>query len=276
MRYWLPILAILISAHWVSAQSYSVLFNPLPECKLNAPKGAIALECTETGLAIRHEQSGEGWQSDTLGVFPGIRNYVQHHRTYQNAGSETAYAALYPKRKTRSAASRVKIYFPVPSDVMNPKVLLQWRPFQSARQYHVYLTDRFNQIILRKPTEDTTYQINLATLNVQKGVCYFWYVEPVSAPDSRSDEICLTWVKDEIRLLVEEEVEKINQFQGIDKATRHLMKAGLYEQHKLFIEALHEYRSACEEFPDAGDLKRMYGMFLVRIGVIKSVREVWN
>lgn len=276
MKYWLPILVILISAHLVSAQAYSVLFSPLIGYRLNAPVGAIALECTSNGLAIRHKQSGEGWLSDTLGLFPGIRNHIQHHQTYQNAGSETAYAALYPKRKTRSAASRVKIYFPVPSDVMNPQVLLQWRPFPSARQYQVYLTDRFNQIILRNSTVDTSYQINLASLNVQKGVCYFWYVEPDSAPDSRSDETCLTWVKDEIRLLVEEEVEKINQLQGIDKATLHLMKAGLYEQHKLFIEALSEYRSACEEFPDADDLKRMYGMFLVRIGVIKSVREVWN
>jgi hypothetical protein len=270
------VLGLWIIGGFLNAQTYKIYIEEEPNPSQLSEPGSIGIQCDSLGQVCILTRSQNTLKTDTLGIFTHMKWIAKEYARYTKAPSEEAYAAAYQKRATRSAQSRIKVIFPIPTDVLNPEIDLIWRPYPETRNYFVYLTDRFNQILARKSTLDTTLKINLTEYNIQKGVCYFWFVEPEQLSDARSDEICLTWVKDEVGIFLQEEIARIERTQGMDKATRHLMRAGLYEQHKMFIEALKEYKAAVAEFPEADDLKRMYGMFLVRIGVVKTVREVWN
>lgn len=272
----LLLIGLFVLGGFLNGQTYKIFIDSDPDSDAIMQPGSIGLQCDSLGKICVLTRTANSLKSDTLGIFTYMQSIAQEYAKFNAANSEEAYALKYQKRLTRSAQSRIKIVFPIPTDVLNPNIELIWRPYPETQNYYVFLTDRFNQILARKSTKDTSLTINFTEYNIQKGVCYFWYVEPEQHSDARSDEICLTWVKDDIGIYIQDEVGRIEQIQGIDKATRHLMKAGLYEQHKMFIEALKEYKAALAEFPEADDLKRMYGMFLVRIGVIKTVREVWN
>ncbi len=270
------VLGLWIIGGFLNAQTYKIYIEEDPNPSELTEPGSIGIQCDSLGQVCILTRSQNALKKDTLGIFTHMKWLAREYAHYIHAGSEELYAQEYLKRSTRSAQSRIRVIFPIPTDVLNPAIDLTWRPYPQTKNYFVYLTDRFNQILARKSTLDTTLKINLSEYNIQKGVCYFWFVEPEQLSDARSDEICLTWVTDDVGIFVQEEIGRIEQIQGMDKATRHLMKAGLYEQHKMFIEALKEYKAAVAELPEADDLKRMYGMFLVRIGVVKTVREVWN
>lgn len=260
----------------ISAQNYHLFLSKEPTGQdLSAPEN-ITLFCNSEGTVLRITRKNEKIIRDTLGVFPQMKWMCAQYADYFHSTASNNYDLPILPKLTRASANRVKAVFPIPTDFINPNIQLTWRPYQNTKTYLVFLTDRFNQVIVKKSVQDTSLSLNLSEFNLQKGVCYFWSVEAENLSDSRSDEICLTWVREEIALFVQEEIQKIDDLQGIDIATRHIMKAAVYEQHKLFIDALKEYRAACLAFPKADDLKRMYGMFLIRIGVIKSMREIWD
>jgi len=212
----------------------------------------------------------------SLGKYQCMVWLWQQEQSYLRSGSLETYALNFKRRISRSAQERMKAVFPVPSDLFQPEVDLYWKKFKNADIYHVYLTDRFNHILMRKTTSDTTLHINLKDYSPDRGVCYFWYVEPDSMIDARSDEICLTWVIEDLRLFILDELEKIDNIPGQAPSTMHILKAALFEQHKMYVEAMSEYKKALQHQPDADDLRRMYAMFLVRVGLIKNAREVWN
>lgn len=228
------------------------------------------------GYLIRHALISGQSKSDTLGHFISLPWLSSIYKTYQTAGNDEAYAALFQKRRMRSSQTRIRTILPVPTDVLSAQVQLTWHAYPETQKYYVYLTDRFSHILMRKSTRDTSFTLNLNEYNINRGVCYFWFVEPDTMNDARSDEICLTWITEEVGIFVREEIEKINLVPGLDESGKSLMKAGVYEQHKLYMDALREYKNASTAQPDSEYLKRMYAMFLVRIGVIKNAREVWN
>lgn len=270
------LLGLFVMGGILNGQTYKIFIDKDPDPESIKISGSIGLQCDSLGQICVLTRQNNQLNTDTLGIFTYMKWIAREYSRYLQADSEEAYAAHFQKRLTRSAQSRIKVVFPIPTDVLNPNIELIWRPYGNTKNYYVFLTDRFNQILARKQTIDTSLFVNFNDYNIQKGVCYFWFVEPEQQTEARSDEICLTWVKDDIGIYIQDEITRIDQIQGIDNSTRHLMKAGLFEQHKMFIEALKEYKAALAEFPDADDLKRMYGMFLVRIGIIKTVREVWN
>jgi hypothetical protein len=256
----------------LQAQSLQVQFSDI-DPRLTLQPNAPALYFTREGYVYSFNPVNEPNWSES-GPFAFGKFFWDEDKLLTEKPAE--YYKKYTKRLSRSVSERVKLYFPVPSDMLYSKVDLKWLQFKNTHTYHVYVTDRFNHVLMRKATTDTVLTVDFSEYNAQKGVCYFWYVEPDDNKEERSDEICLTWVEDQIRIFVLEELDRIITIPGQHPVQMHILKAGLLEQHKLYIDALKEYKQAVELAPDADDIKRMYAMFLVRIGLIKNVQEIYN
>jgi len=217
----------------------------------------------------------ELWNLPSISV-PGFRMLYQELLSIQNQSGREFYELKYPYLAERSFSKRVQLVFPVPTDLLKPQVTLIWKKFIPANQYHVFLTDRFNQVITHLVTTDTFMQLNLSTYKLERGVCHFWFIEPDTLTDSRSDELCLTWISEETEITVNEVIQRIEEEPGLSPVIKHLRKAVLLEQFKLYVEAMDQYRSALAVDPSSEEIRRIYGMFLVRIGMAKTAKEVWN
>lgn len=256
----------------VQAQSYQIQFSETDPRHTLQPEFASAYFTSDGSLYTFNPENEPTWSK--MGPFTFGKFFWEENKLLTEMPAE--YYKKYTKRLSRSVSDRVKLYFPIPSDMLYPIVDFKWLKFKNTQTYHVYVTDRFNHVLIRQATSDTVLSVDFSKYNAQKGVCYFWYVEPDHNKEERSDEICLTWVEDRIRYLVFEELERIISIPGQHPVQMHILKAGLLEQHKLYIDALKEYKKAIELAPEADDVKRMYAMFLVRIGLIKSVKEIYN
>lgn len=256
----------------LNAQPLKVLFSDV-DPRLNLEPSTQAMCFTGDGCVYFYNPEAFPQWSEG-GVFSFGKFFWEEDQLLKL--SPDAYAKKHSKRLSRSVSDRVKLYFPVPSDMLYAKVELKWLQFKNTENYHVYVTDRFNHVLMRKATADTFMIVDFSEYNANKGVCYFWFVEPDQNKEERSDEICLTWIEDHVRDRIFEELERIKSISGQYPLQTYILKAGLFEQHKLYIEALKEYKQAIELYPDSDDIKRMYAMYLVRIGVIKSVQEIYN
>jgi hypothetical protein len=267
----LIILAFCLQLTSLFAQTYVSFLNTEPQNLTGA--NPTTLYFSQDGFIYQYNPNSiENWYKS--GPFDFISFFWKENNSIRTASDE--YHKKYVKRVSRSINDRVKLYFPVPSDMLYPTVNLKWFQFKDTKEYHVFVTDRFNHVLMRKATTDTVLQVDFDQYNAQKGVCYFWYVEPDENKEERSDEICLNWVQDDIRHFVLEELDRVTRTPGQHPVQLHIMKAGLLEQHKMYMDALSEYKKALDLDPDADDIKRMYAMFLVRIGIIKNVKEIWN
>lgn len=270
LRYFIFLALLAISS--LIAQPLQIQFADSDPRQTIQP-GTYSLVFTREGeMFIFNPEASPQWS--VAGSFTFVKFFWEEHNLINHSSDE--YYKKYSKRLSRSVSERVKLYFPVPSDMLYSKVELKWLQFKNTQNYQVYVTDRFNHILMRKSTTDTVLVVDFSDYDAQKGVCYFWYVEPEQNKEERSDEICLTWVEDHIRDQIFEELDRITSSFDQHPLQIHILKAGFFEQHKLYIEALKEYKQAVERYPDSEDIKRMYAMYLVRIGMIKSVHEIYN
>ena len=162
--------------------------------------------------------------------------------------------------------SRLIIRLPRSSYLIDPAVNFSWYKNPDAQVYTFSLTDRFNNVIYEKNTSDTSLSLNLDDVGIEKGKCYYWHV---SSGGSKSDEQCIYRMEDRMASEIDDSLKVMRK--GFGKHISPvdcLIMASFYEEFNIMNKADDAYQKALELAPQVDDFKKLYALYLRRIGLI--------
>lgn len=194
-----------------------------------------------------------------------IKSYHQKHMKLTGNVERASFNVLDPP---------LFVFIEKETHVLDQKnVTFTWFKYKKYDEYLFTLTDEIGKPIFEKTVKDTTFTADLTSYNLKPHKCYNWIVSPTKLESKESEEMC-------IQVYNEEKSKHLNsqltEFEEEKNALDYTILASFYEEHKLYYEANQAYKKAIKMEPEIEDYKKLYALFLTRMGMIDAAGSVWK
>lgn len=137
------------------------------------------------------------------------------------------------------------VVFPKNSFLVAPTVNLVWNTVPKAKTYTIHLKDNNGYEVKTIDVKgENSAEIDLDAINPVTGECYFW---SVSTDNGKStDDYCLLLTDLETLSSVQSEIESVDAEYSPENPVNSYIKARLYEDNNMMIEADKHYKKAVE------------------------------
>ena len=162
----------------------------------------------------------------------------------------------------------IPVIYPKNTYTMQPVINFSWIKKENLNNYELKVLDRYDVAVFTKKVFDSTYTIDLQSLNIKKGECYFWFVE---AGFYKSNRFCIVLLpENEIKAIKDTVAIIEKEFKSNPGPMLNLALASFYASKNLTKEAAHYYREAANVAPQIKDYADIYKNYLNKIGMADS------
>lgn len=175
----------------------------------------------------------------------------------------------------RGDAASLNVFLPPAqsASLFGNTMTIEWEAPKVGGPYRIYIKDIFEEERKHFDTPETTYTIDLSTVNL--GVETAFLVEVVSMQDQKIKSESKVVKKlspadsEKIKKLYGEIAEGLKDQTALDK----FLQAGFYEKNGLLIDALTSYEEAIKLAPDIDSYKEARDEFLYRNKLLKEPKK---
>jgi len=155
------------------------------------------------------------------------------------------------------------------SEALGNTQTIVWESLGAGTVYVVELTNLFGDSVMTKETKDT-----FAILNMDSKKDKNYVVKLGVKGDSKLDvSINIVYPSNDKSVELNKQLTELKSQLGEETALNKIILASFYEDNKLYLEAIQNYRAAIKMQPDVDDYKVAYGQFLERAGIAKASVE---
>jgi hypothetical protein len=163
---------------------------------------------------------------------------------------------------------KIKLNTPRKFTAIQPVLTLYWNKIPGVTKYTFKLTDRFDRPVFSKEVSDTLYVLDLAPLDVEKDVYYFWKITSIAGVGAESETACFLYPSYEKMASKRDSIELLKrELEDDSSPLNQLIMASYFEENQLILEAMDSYQNAIKLAPEVEEFRQVYDKFLKRYGL---------
>ena len=163
---------------------------------------------------------------------------------------------------------RITLNAPRKFTALQPVVILQWNKVTGVTKYSFRLSDRFDRPVFSKEVGDTMIALDLAPLDIEKDVYYFWKVTSIAGVGAESETACFLFPSFEKMAAKRDSIEMLrSELEDETSPLNQLIMATYLEENQLILESMDAYKKAIKLAPGVEEFKQVYDKFLKRYGI---------
>lgn len=156
-----------------------------------------------------------------------------------------------------------KMILPKTSNLIESLNTLSWAKIAKSTSYTVEITNMFDEVIMSKETNDTSFTLDLAAVKMPKDQTIMVKVK-ANGTDVMTDSYVLKALVPTKSPEVFADKDQLAKEFSEESALNHLMKASFYSQNGLFIDAKKSFEAAIRLEPTVSEYKSAYMNFLAK------------
>jgi hypothetical protein len=171
--------------------------------------------------------------------------------------------------KTFAAVVRVKpnhieAAIPAFTKLMDPIVDLSWYSYPQSEQYVISILNGDNRLLFMDLTNDTSYNLDAATINLSKETVYKWNVSDADNHKIASDTISFYLISSENKATILDTLQMLNDEIGSNETPLNVLSlVSFYEKNNLNIEAFNQFNRVITLAPESEEYKKLFIKFLI-------------
>jgi hypothetical protein len=171
--------------------------------------------------------------------------------------------------KTFAAVVRVKpnhieAAMPAFTKLMDPIVDLSWYSYPQSEQYVISILNSDNRLIFMDLTNDTSYNLEAAAINLSKETVYKWNVSDASNHKVTSDTISFYLISSENKASIIDTLQMLNDEIGSNETPLNVLSlVSFYEKNNLNIEAFDQFNRVISLAPKSEEYRTLFIKFLI-------------
>ncbi|GAB5466441.1 MAG: hypothetical protein Kapaf2KO_18770 [Candidatus Kapaibacteriales bacterium] len=162
-----------------------------------------------------------------------------------------------------SSENDFDVVFPRNSFLYNSNIELVWDIDSDSESYTVYFKDSDGDIVKEAVSKENKMPLDVSGLSVDNGECYYWSVK--SSSGKETGDYCLIFMDDNSYQSVKEDISMIEQEYGNDSPVGAYIKAKVYEENNMLVDADENYRISVELSGNDERFQLIYGNYLDRV-----------
>lgn len=166
----------------------------------------------------------------------------------------------------RSVSIMINSGFPHTTDLMPGKTTFFWDHFlKTPVNYKFNIVDKSGKPVFSKITKDSMIMVNLPELKLERGQKYYWFINLGDNMNVASQRFSFTVKTDEDIKTLNTGLSDLTKDIGVKPSSPgELLKAVLYEDHQLMLNALISYEKAVRMSPEVGDYQKFLAIFKMK------------
>ena len=156
----------------------------------------------------------------------------------------------------------IEVIMPLTGEIYESNTSIQWKAIEGA-SYAVTLKNVFDEVVLDQSTSENSIDIDLSQPELASERLLILNVAVKGNDKVKSENYGIKRLSGEERKEVEAKMEDLTSGTS-SSSLSEVMKASLYEQHNLLVDAAASYRRAMKLSPEVDDFKKMYNAFIDR------------
>jgi predicted Zn-dependent protease len=150
----------------------------------------------------------------------------------------------------------------------NGHVTFHWHKVPHVKTYVVHISNLGEETIFQKEVSDTTATLDFSKINFGKSKMCLWSVTAKTKHDKehKSEKHGLQLIPAAKAAEITKEVASLTADSDPKSSLGKIMMAAYYEDHNMYVDALHEYEEALK-IEHNKDYQDMYHNFLYRAGL---------
>jgi len=141
--------------------------------------------------------------------------------------------------------NKFDVVFPRNTFLIEPTVELVWNTVDGASSYTVSIKDNNGfEVKTLSAGNHNSVSLDLSGITPVRGECYFWSVS--SDNGKNTDEYCLLVTDEETIQSINSDLSAIDDEYSADNPVNSYIKARVYEENNMMVEADRHYRNAIE------------------------------
>ncbi len=157
----------------------------------------------------------------------------------------------------------IRLLMPAASEVYESDALIQWKAVEGASSYEVTLKNVFDEVVLHQITSENSIQIDLNQSELADERLLILKVAVKGKHQVKSANYGIKRLSDQEHDVVKAKIDELSNGNSLSSLSE-IMKASLYEQHNLMVDAAASYQRAIDLSPEVDDFKSMYDAFIER------------
>ncbi len=157
----------------------------------------------------------------------------------------------------------IEVMMPLTSEVYESNAMIQWKAVDGSPTYEVTLKNVFDEVVLDQLTSENSIEIDLSQSELASERLLILNVAVKGSDKVKSESYGIKRLSEEERKVVESKIEDLTN-DNSQSSLSEIMKASLFEQQNLLVDAAASYHRAIELSPQVDDFKTMYDAFIER------------
>lgn len=155
--------------------------------------------------------------------------------------------------------NEISCYYPQNTKIIDKYISFCWSSVQPGALYKIILTDKLGKQLFEKKTADTTLEIEIESLNPEKGSCIYWQV---TSSNFASKQYCLLSIYEKEIDSIKNGAKEISSKSDMKTASDNIIMALYYEEKKIMYKAVEYYKKAVALAPNVPEFKEMLNKYL--------------
>jgi hypothetical protein len=218
------------------------------------------------GRPIELKQAGKYKVADLSAKVKGNASVISKYTDFILSANTSKKNNLAATGAVNRGGKEIDVYLPATelAVVYNNEVIINWDAEDTAPPFTVVLSTMFDDVLLKKETNDNFIAIDLRDKNLENEDNIIVEVTSQSGQKKKSERFTLKRVskadRERVNTLLKEFESQITDPTALNK----LVMAGFFEKNNLIIDAVTAYQEAIRLAPDVPDYKEIYNDFLLR------------
>ena len=157
----------------------------------------------------------------------------------------------------------IEVLMPLTSEVYESNPQIQWKAVEGASTYEVTLMNVFDEVLMDQLTSDNSIEIDLSQSELANERLLILNVAVKGSDKVKSENYGIKRLTDAERSEMTVKIEELSNNTS-KSSLSEIMKASLYEQNNLLVDAATSYQRAIALSPQVDDFKKMYDAFIDR------------
>lgn len=168
----------------------------------------------------------------------------------------------------RAVGDVTKMILPKSSNIIDPINVLTWPKSAKATSYTLEVSNMFDDVILTKETNDTSYTLDLNTIKMPKDQTVMVKIKANGTDIAPESYVLKSLVATKSPEIFADKDQLSKEF-AEESALNYMMKASFYAQNNLFIDAKNSFEAAIKLEPGVSEYKSAYMNFLAKNSLLQ-------
>jgi hypothetical protein len=150
------------------------------------------------------------------------------------------------------------------NEIYGQHFVVAWESNQMKSPYRIFIKNLFDEILLESTTHQSFIEIDRRDPKLANEESLLFEVQAIGQVKARSKEYIIKSVSEATKDNIERVLLGMGQEASIEKAINKILLAAIFEENKLYIDALTAYKQAIKLSPDIPAYQEAYQEFLMR------------